>query len=651
MTSDSPRQLRTDIQALRGFAVLIVIFYHAKISIFAGGYLGVDVFFVISGFLITRLIRNGIDEGRFSFSAFYFRRAKRLLPAAYVTFLVTALLSPLFLTMSELEDLRAQMVGAITFTANIVLWNQSGYFFGAAELKPLLHIWSLSIEEQYYFILPAMMVFFPRRFWLRGAILVLFISLTLCCLLSGQESTFYLLPTRAWELMIGSVGALITPGNRLVRLQRLLFWPALAVLLVLPLVKFGAHPGPQAVLICLATLLVILRAHPLLLKGAGIQVLSRTGDMSYSLYLVHWPLFAFFNNVWIGERGIAEPSAIRVGLIALSLLLAYLLNRYVEDPFHHAQIKGNARILGGTLASSATLILLTFGIVAVQPAERDYAEVRRVPYGFAKSCNFEENFEPIPACRNADRPEILIWGDSYAMHLVPGLLGATDGAPSIVQATRATCGPLLGVSPMQLNGWLGEDWARDCIAFNDSVINYLQTTDSIRLVILSSPFDQYLDGQRYRLVKRLDDSSQVAVLDPEATEAVAGLRRTVSAVRALGKRVVVIAPPPAGGFDIGRCLERVETGLPVMGIANDCQFSIDAYRQAKGDVLGFLGRLPQEAEVPVIRFDDFLCDSRFCRTNVDGTFIYSDGGHLSHEGSILLTDAMSLVRTIEEAAR
>ena len=651
MKPGTSRQLRTDIQALRGFAVLIVVIYHAKLSIFAAGYLGVDIFFVISGFLITRLIKDGIDAGRFSFTAFYFRRAKRLLPAAYLTFLVTALLAPLFLTMSEMEDLRMQMVGAITFTANIVLWNQSGYFLGAAELKPLLHIWSLSIEEQYYFFLPAMMVFLPSRFWLRAAILILMTSLLLCCIRSGQESTFYLLPTRAWELMFGSVGALITPDERQTRGLGLVFWPALVLLLFLPLIKFGPHPGPQALLICLATLIVILRRHPILFKGIGILGLSWTGDISYSLYLVHWPLFAFFNNVWIGERGIAEPHAIRIGLVAFSLFLAYLLNRYVEDPIHRAEIKGTPHILGGTLATSLSLILLTVGIVSLKPSERDYAEVRRVPYGFDHSCNFEQGFWPLPQCRNADQPEILIWGDSYAMHLIPGLLGADGGAPSVMQATRSTCGPLLGVSAMQINGWLDKDWARSCIAYNDAVLDYLRTTESIQTVVLSSPFDQYLDAVRYRLVKRNEPGGGELVMDTGKDEAIEGMKKTIAAIRALGKRVAVVAPPPAGGFDIGRCLERLETGLSVMGIANDCQFSREAYHQAKGDVLDFLDALPQEADVAVIRFDNFLCDSEYCRTRVDGTFIYSDGGHLSHEGSVLLTNALSLVGTIREKAR
>src|SRR5690348_9810931 len=157
---------RTDIQALRGLAISLVLLYHAGIGLFPRGFLGVDIFFVVSGYLITGLVKEGIEDGTFRFSYFYFRRAKRLLPAAYATFLIVALVAPSVLDAQELRDLTRQLFGAVTFTANFVLLFQSGYFSSAAELKPLLHTWSLSIEEQYYLLLPAFLVFTPRKYWI-----------------------------------------------------------------------------------------------------------------------------------------------------------------------------------------------------------------------------------------------------------------------------------------------------------------------------------------------------------------------------------------------------------------------------------------------------------------------------------------------------
>jgi peptidoglycan/LPS O-acetylase OafA/YrhL len=142
MSSQVSERFRADIQALRGLAILLVLIYHAGIAnVPASGYLGVDMFFVVSGYLITGIIRRGIESGKFTFSGFYYRRAKRLLPAAFVTFLATAAVAPFILTQNELHDFVVQLIGAVTFTGNMVLWRQTGYFDGAAELKPLLHVW------------------------------------------------------------------------------------------------------------------------------------------------------------------------------------------------------------------------------------------------------------------------------------------------------------------------------------------------------------------------------------------------------------------------------------------------------------------------------------------------------------------------------
>jgi peptidoglycan/LPS O-acetylase OafA/YrhL len=656
MSSHSPPgRYRRDIQALRGFAVLVVVFYHAKISYFSAGYRGVDVFFVISGFLITRLIKHGIENGHFRFSDFYFRRAKRLLPAAYVTFLVTALLAPLFLTSLEMNQLPAQMAGAVTFTANFVLWQQQGYFHGAAELIPLLHVWSLAIEEQYYFILPALLVFVPRRLWLRGAILVLLASLALFLLRIENESTFFLLPGRAWELMIGSVGALIVPGEHLRRALKILCWPALAALLALSMVSVTNYrPGPEVVLICLATLIVILSHHPLLSKGPLMHGLSKVGDMSYSLYLVHWPLFAFFNNVWVGASGADQPTTIWIGLILLSLLLAYLLNRYVEEPVRRAEIKGTLGNLARTVATSLSLILITFGTshLAAGASAKDYAYIRRVNDGFGAACRFYNAFEPLPECRNSDHPEILYWGDSFAMHLVPGALGADGGAPAIAQATSPVCGALLGLGAVQDRGDINLQWAEHCIDFNEAVLAYLKQTDSIKIVVLSSPFEQFVNTGEFRLLKRAAKDGSEHLVEASVAEAVAGMKRTVDAIRALGKRVVVVAPPPSAyGFDIGRCIERIDNHLPILGVVDDCNINRDTYLKMRRHVLELLAALPEQAGVEVIRFDDYLCDNKRCRTYIDGTFIYRDTGHFSHEGAVFVTNKLSLLDQIRRAAR
>lgn len=637
--STTDRAFRPDIQALRGIAVLGVLFYHARLGFLSAGYLGVDIFFVISGFLITRMVAEGVDAGDFRFSAFYLRRARRLLPAAYVTFLLTAMAAPFLLTAPEMADFRGQLLGSLSFTANLVLRHQAGYFGGAAELKPLLHIWSLSLEEQYYFLLPGLLVFLPRRFWLSGVSIAFFASLFLCLNRLGRDSTFYLFETRAWELMLGSLGALAGQRGAVQRFLRAAFWPALFGMASLLVFKLGNyHPGPAAVLITCATLVVLLRAHPLLMRGPVIVLLAWVGDLSYSLYLVHWPLFAYLNNVWVGESSIEPSLDLRLAMLGLSFVLAYVLNRFVETPIRHLGNVSPVRFLVPVLAVSACLLLLPYSPPFTRPAKIDYSELRRVNYGLHERCEFPEKFSSIPECRTSERPRILVWGDSYAMHLVPALLAGQETPPALVQATRSGCGPFLDVAP-----GLNPNWARSCLSFNDSVLSYLKTAQSVDVVVLSSPFEHYTNPDEFLLTR---DGRR---LSAGVEEASASLRQTVRTIRALGKRVVVVAPPPSNGADVGRCLERIDNGLPVIGMSDRCQISVDTYHRYRGKVLDFLAALRQE--VTVIDFDDDLCDASHCVTQRAGTLIYRDGGHLSHAGAALIGKETRLLEQVMKQAR
>ncbi|MFC7301196.1 acyltransferase family protein [Cognatiluteimonas weifangensis] len=648
------KTFRTDIQALRGLAVLLVILQHARADFIGAGYLGVDIFFVISGYLITGMLAKDIGRGSFRFASFYFRRAKRLLPAAYVTFAATALAAFFVLDASEWRDFTRQLAGAVSFTGNFVLLHQTGYFEGAAALKPLLHVWSLAIEEQYYLLLPAAMALVPRRFWFVGNLLLLGASFALCAAwaFARPEAAFYLLPTRIWELAIGSLAALGTVRSDVLRawIARL-FLPALAALVAIPV---WPVPGPDFVniaIVCVATLLVIVRRHDALQDRPIPDALAKVGDASYSLYLVHWPVFALLNNVYAGDPSFGEPGPeVLAAATVTALLLGFALYRYVERPVRQLEFRYPRRWMAAAVGASLCLALVPFTIAARTSTRQasgpavDYAWLRRDNVGFDDVCDGYRRLEYTQRCSNARQPTTLVWGDSFAMHLVPGLAATMRGG--ILQATKSACGPLLGLA--QIHQEYTREFAERCLTFNDSVIAHLAAHPEIRTVVLSSPFYEYFDPAR-RMLHVVDGHARI--VEPDAAMALDALVATIARIRTLGRRVAIVAPPPSTGFDYSHCLERKARNRTLFGRFIDCNIPVAQYHASKHEVFAFLQQVRTRADVEVVSFDPFLCDEKECRTELGGTFLYRDEGHLSNDGSVALAKAMHLDALIAQAAK
>lgn len=641
---------RRDIQALRGLAIGLVLLYHAQlVPALGAGHLGVDIFFVVSGFLITGIVQRGLVAGTFSFSAFYFRRAKRLLPAAYAVFLACALAAPWFLTQLEFRDFTRQLLGAVTFTGNIALWMQTGYFETAAELKPLLHVWSLSIEEQYYLLLPATLAFTPRRWWGPLALAITAISLALCLLMVRTKpgAVFYLLPTRAWELGLGSLGALLLGSAALAPLWRALFWPALATLLWIPFQPLGgAHPGLDALLVCCATLVVILRRHPIVNRGLPIRVLAWFGDISYSLYLVHWPLLAFAANAWVS----AVPTHVRTSLAALSVVLAWALYRWVEDPIRRSPLMPSPRRVAAIVGVSVLVIGTGFGLQRwdERKSAMDYEYARRGNLGLAEACESGSQYTAPAECRSRTQPAILLWGDSYAMHLANAIeAGNTRG---LMQATKTTCPPAPGISAYRESGYYNRNWGLGCLSFNRSVLETLAASPSVEVVVLASFAGQLLEGNRVLIEPGA--GKEPVEGEGSADLAASHLKRAIDSVRELGRRVVIVSPPPVSAFDVGRCLELRNTGRHYFGTeGEDCTIDRDGFLWRRQSVLSLLDRVAREADVAVIRLDEWLCDGERCKVEIDGVPLYRDHGHLSYDGSRILGERMRLAERIWAEAR
>jgi peptidoglycan/LPS O-acetylase OafA/YrhL len=620
-----------------------------------GGYLGVDIFFVVSGFLITGMITSRIEKGSFSFADFYFNRAKRLLPAAYVTFLLTTITAFFLLDAREWKDFAGQLAGAITFTGNMVLLGQTGYFEGAALLKPLLHVWSLAIEEQYYLLWPALLMLLPARYWLAGTGLILCASLALQLNFqaSHPEQAFYLLPSRAWELAIGALAAVAVrhPMPWMRTVSAWLFWPALLALLVFPVHPLGMPVNALLVVVCLSTMVVILRQHSALNTALISRGLAKVGDFSYSLYLIHWPVFAFINNVYAGDSLLGAPSyTVLAGGAVAAMVIAYALYRAVELPVRHMTIRPSWPIVLSVLVLSALLALLPYAIPKLLPRDEavaaDFAFDRRDNVGFAEVCDNFKDFSPLKECRNAEQPRTMVWGDSFAMQLVPGI--AATSANGVIQATKSACGPSLGLAQIA-GGAYSRDYAQNCIHFNQSVFDYLASAPSVQVVVLASPFYPYFDVANRRLLQEV--GGQMVEKTPSMAVALEAFRMTIARIRALGKRVVVVAPPPSTGFDYTHCLERRASGRTLSGHLVNCNMPLGQYRSSKAEVFRFLEQLKAGASIEVLSFDELLCAKEECVTSLDGTAIYRDEGHFSYKGALIVARTMGLGAMIEAKAR
>lgn len=638
--------MRRDIQFLRGIAVLVVVFYHSNLGLIKQGYLGVDVFFVLSGFLITSIILKGLDNHAFQFSAFYLRRAKRLLPALYSTLIFATLLSLVVLTQQQWLEYLDQLKGAITFSANMVLPSQTGYFESSSEGKPLLHIWSLSLEEQYYFLLPIFLYLLPKNYRFIGVLVLAFASLFWCFSWvysenqyapflwrisesSKSEWAFYLLFTRAWELLAGSICAWIILNKSTVHIPKLFKVIALATICFICSTSINnEHPSVESVIVVLSTMVILIGNKEWLPQHCIIRFIEKAGDWSYSIYLVHWPLFAFAYLSYVGN----VPAHIKIVLIASSFILGYMQFRYVETPFRSGKFKNI--FSNWKVTVSATLILLAVPAAYAYMANDNldiYSDIRRSNFGLGRECegSFDEQAQFKQACLLGDEPKIVVWGDSYAMHLVPGLSVVNN---NLAQITNSACGPILGIAPM--NGRNDSVWAKTCLQFNDNALNYIKNNPTITHVVLSSTLSTYLhfEGGEYLTHQGVVEANQALLLD--------AFKSTILELKKLNVIPVVVSPPPKVGFDVGECLER-QHGSALL-LRKSCDINYTDYMEHQQLVNNTLAEVEKIAKVVWLK--NYLCEKTACKSYIDNTFIYRDGGHLSVDGSIKLLSGLDITQ-------
>lgn len=620
--------IREDIQILRAIAVLAVVFYHSSLSLVPEGYLGVDIFFVISGFLISNHIIGSLQKNSFSFLDFYRRRAIRLFPALYSTLLVSLFVSAILLTPAQWQNFLAQFLGAMTFTANLVLPTQSGYFASAAETKILLHTWSLSLEEQFYFLLPMILLLTPKRFWLHTILLLLSISLIFCfswTFSANQEApflwrigdakkfewAFFLLPTRMWELLAGTFAAYIMARHPGLKIKKPIKLLALSTLSVCLFFKFTPeHPSVEAVVIVLATFFLLLGDDNWVTKNFLSKLFRLVGDSSYSIYLVHWPIICFAHISYSSP----PPFIVSVAIIPISVLLGWLQYSKVENFF-----RANVRKISW-LSITSTFFLMTAipsYLLFFQEGNNDVSKFKPLPnYGLDSGCELSLEKTPKTTCFTEPSPTVAIWGDSYAMHLVQGLRFSN---PSLVQLTKPYCGPFLKIAPV--NNAYPRHWAHSCITHNERSLEYIVSNSSIKYVVLSSALTQYLSENTFLMEGETLKRNSLELFE-------GALQRTISLLEASGKKVIFASPPPATGKDYFQCHIRQEYALPLLAESCDIDLPQTSVLDEKAIALQLI-----EDRVDILSIEQLMCKERQCKTKKSDIILYKDTGHLSVDGS------------------
>lgn len=625
---------RLEIDGLRALAVLPVILFHAGVPLFKGGYVGVDIFFVISGYLITTILLNEVQQGKFSLKQFYERRFRRILPALFFVLACTYVLAYIWLIPAEMKVFSQSIAAVTLFSANMLFWLHGGYFDGASELKPLLHTWSLGVEEQFY-------LFFPLLLWLwwrlkiRHSVAYMFAVLFLLSLVTSEwmvqrdaMSAFYLLPFRAWELLAGSFAAYYLQNNQQSELNpKMLQIGSLAGLLMILVAMFfydkgTLFPGLNALLPVTGTVFIILFATPS--NGVGkllsIKPMVQVGLISYSAYLWHNPLFAFAR---IRSESHIAGDATMWALSALSLVLAYFTWKYVEAPFRDKTKFTTKAIFKYSIAGSVIFFILGVGgHFYFRNAELskfpEWEQLVRRNHCLLIPDDKRERHDDM-CYANFDgqkNSRILLWGDSHAASLYQGLKPYADKNNMVVtQLNQSACPPILDRN-LKLRA--------NCSVLNNHVLEEVKKKHYDLIVLHSMWFFE-------RDPRQFDEIAQ-------------GLEEGIHKIKqtAPQSQIVLISNTPRWHISADRSYYKSKTNK---------QTANGLYSKA----LTFPGldkkleEVARKQEIGFISPTRYLCDSQdneyaYCLLSTDGShdnLLYIDRDHMSRVGAEILVNKMA----------
>ncbi len=626
MAGASPHAYRPDVDGLRAVAVLSVLGYHAFPGLLPGGFAGVDIFFVISGFLITGIILEDLQRGRFTFANFYWRRIRRIFPALILVLAASLLLGWRVLLPDEYTRLGKHVAAGAGFISNLALWREAGYFDSAAELKPLLHLWSLGVEEQYYMVWPLFLFLFKKQtgkmFWAIVAIAAVSFALNIFAVSRYPTATFYLPVTRFWELLAGSLLAYFSAFNSFpgkenyLKNTKAIAGASLVVAGLALLHADRAFPGWWALLPVLgATLLV--SAGPAAWLNRTIlahRSLVFIGLISYPLYLWHWPLLAYARIVQGGE----PPVAMRIGLLLASVLLAWLTYELVEKKIRRASAGLVARRVVPALALSMSGLAVA-GLLAFQsrvlPESASNPVIAEISRASADWGYGRDTVIPGDSAR-----AVLFFGDSHMEHYLPRIqrVMSERDAPvrTVIFKTEGGCAPVPGL----------ERKGQQCGKFVDEGFA-LARAPAVDTVVIAASWVGFVNRGDYHKAGDVDGAA-LKLLTPQTEWVLQGFEAALAQLVADGKRVVIVLSSPRGSaFDPKSVLDR-----DWMRVRVSHAFSPTAKSELRALSTPIDERLRQiaaKAGASVVDPIDWLCGPAYCPSADEaGRPLYKDDSHI-----------------------
>lgn len=648
---------RPDIDGLRALAIRSVVGYHVNPQLLSGGFLGVDIFFVISGYLISVIIFRELARGEFSFSHFYARRIRRLFPALITVFMASLIFGGYALFAEEYQHLGRHALAAISFLFNFLLMREAGYFDVVSDAKPLLHLWSLSVEEQFYLVWPVLLVLAARwRLKVRALLGIAIVVSFLFALHLSQirlDALYFHPLARFWELLFGAGLAyahhcsgmdVLPPRIDQVWIRHLLSLGGLIAVCAAMLSFDGKtpHPGMSALLPLLGTVALI-ASGPVAMGNRllAFQPLVWVGLISYPLYLWHWPLLSYLR---IMESG--APSQFMLWSVAgAAVLLAWGTYWFIERPIRHAP-KGRATVTA--LASSMALLFVVAGVVwqtgglpgrdSVRHAADASALMKREP-ATDDPCRrgFAQNEAPVYCRLNASQDRtVVVVGDSHAHALYPGIAeqAAMWGYGAMLLANSG-CPPLSGTT------WgRNEAEKKACAASIERILGAIEGNRRIAAVVLATRGPQYIDGAGFGPVEAHYNYPPLAAWDASGNDddpaAVfeRGLGNTVQRLERKKVPLVYLLQVPELGVPAHNCINRP---LTVTGRPPGCMVAQSAYEDRMRVYRQRVARVA--AQMPALSVIDPLpvfCDGTRCAGMREGSLLYADDNHVSLVGAAKL---------------